>query len=233
MAIDAAAATPASISETAVLRLLLADDHELVRLAMRYALATLADSMVWREASNAAQVRAILDVDPELDLAIVDLQMPGAAGIEWIRSLRTQYPALPLLVISATEEPTLVRALIACGVAGFIPKSDSPAVILQAVRLVLAGGTYAPLRLLSDPVSGSSNKLGQAGPTMAGLTQRQREVLGQLARGLPNKRIARELGLSESTVKVHLLAIYRVLAVRNRTEAVIAAQAYLDIESKR
>ena len=75
--------------------------------------------------------------------------------------------------------------------------------------------------------------LSTPGRTMAGLTPRQREVLGQLARGLPNKRIARELGLSESTVKVHLLAIYRVLAVRNRTEAVIAAQAYLDIESKR
>ncbi len=82
-------------------------------------------------------------------------------------------------------------------------------------------------------MSPSASELGHAGPTMAGLTPRQREVLGQLARGLPNKRIARELGLSESTVKVHLLAIYRVLAVRNRTEAVIAAQAYLDIESKR
>lgn len=233
MVIHLAASKPASASETAVLRLLLADDHEMVRLAMRYALASLADSIEWREASDAAQVRAILDVEPELDLAIVDLRMPGADGIEWIRSLRTNYPSLPLLVISATEESALVRALIACGVAGFIPKSDSPAVILQAVRLVLAGGTYAPLRLLSEPMSGSTSNLAHAGPTMAGLTPRQREVLGQLARGLPNKRIARELGLSESTVKVHLLAIYRVLAVRNRTEAVIAAQAYLDIESKR
>ncbi len=233
MAINVAASAPTCSNETAVLRLLLADDHEMVRLAMRYALASLSESIVWREASDAAQVRAILDVDPELDLAIVDLRMPGADGIEWIRSLRTRYPSLPLLVISATEDSALVRALIGCGVAGFIPKSDSPAVILQAVRLVLAGGTYAPLRLLSDPVSGSTHTLASAGPTMAGLTPRQREVLGQLARGLPNKRIARELGLSESTVKVHLLAIYRVLSVRNRTEAVIAAQAYLDIESKR
>ena len=234
MVIDTLNSPPTSSrAETAVLRLLLADDHEMVRLAMRYALASLSDSIVWREASNAEQVRAILDVEPELDLAIVDLRMPGAEGIEWIRSLRTKYPSLPLLVISATEDSALVRALIGCGVAGFIPKSDSPAVILQAVRLVLAGGTYAPLRLLSDRMSGSTHELEHAGPTMAGLTPRQREVLGQLARGLPNKRIARELGLSESTVKVHLLAIYRVLAVRNRTEAVIAAQAYLDIESKR
>ncbi|MBC8118587.1 MAG: response regulator transcription factor, partial [Burkholderiaceae bacterium] len=178
-------------------------------------------------------VRAILDEEAALDLAIVDLRMPGADGIDWIRSLRTSYPSLPLLVISATEDSALVRALIGCGIAGFIPKSDSPAVVLQAVRLVLAGGTYAPLRLLSDHVLGSAGDPGHAAPTMAGLTPRQREVLAQLARGFPNKRIARELGLSESTVKVHLLAIYRVLAVRNRTEAVIAAQAYLDIESKR
>ena len=233
MVIAAASAPASSRSETAVLRLLLADDHEMVRLAMRYALASLSDSIVLLEAADASQVRAILDVEPALDLAIVDLRMPGADGIEWIKSLRTRYPSLPLLVISATEDSSLVRALIGCGVAGFIPKSDSPAVILQAVRLVLAGGTYAPLRLLSDPMLGSPSDAGRAGPTMAGLTPRQREVLGQLARGLPNKRIARELGLSESTVKVHLLAIYRVLAVRNRTEAVIAAQAYLDIESKR
>lgn len=233
MVIAAAGAPASSRSETAVLRLLLADDHEMVRLAMRYALASLSDSIVLLEAADASQVHAILDVEPALDLAIVDLRMPGADGIDWIKSLRTRYPSLPLLVISATEDSSLVRALIGCGVAGFIPKSDSPAVILQAVRLVLAGGTYAPLRLLSDPMLASPSDAGRAGPTMAGLTPRQREVLGQLARGLPNKRIARELGLSESTVKVHLLAIYRVLAVRNRTEAVIAAQAYLDIESKR
>jgi len=218
---------------SAALRLLLADDHEMVRMAMRYALAPLSDSIVWREAGDAVQVYSILDGEPMLDLAIVDLRMPGADGIEWIRSLRTRYPSLPLLVISATEDSVMVRALIGCGVAGFIPKSDSPAVILQAVRLVLAGGTYAPLRLMSDGASSAIGKTGGAGPTVAGLTPRQREVLDQLARGLPNKRIARELGLSESTVKVHLLAIYRVLAVRNRTEAVVAAQAYLDIESKR
>jgi DNA-binding NarL/FixJ family response regulator len=214
------------------LRLLLADDHEMVRMAMRYALAPLSDSIVWHEAGDAAQVYSILDGEPELDLAIVDLRMPGATGIDWIRSLRTKYPLLPLLVISATEDSATVKVLIGCGVAGFIPKSDPPAVILQAVRLVLAGGTYAPLRLMSDTALGAISKFDAAGPTVAGLTPRQREVLGQLARGLPNKRIARELGMSESTVKVHLLAIYRVLAVRNRTEAVVAAQAYLDIESK-
>jgi DNA-binding NarL/FixJ family response regulator len=208
------------------LRLLLADDHEMVRIAMRYALAPLAEAIDWFEAADARQVHAILAREDGLNLAIVDLNMPGASGVDWIRALRTSHPALPLLVISATEDGALVRALIQLGVAGFIPKSDTSAVILQAVRLVLAGGTYAPLRLLSQPAQPA--RASAVPPTIAGLTARQQEVLALLARGLPNKLIARQLELSESTVKVHLLAIYRVLAVRNRTEAVVAAQKYLD-----
>lgn len=218
------------------LRLLVVDDHEMVRIALRYALAGLADSIEWLEAGTADEAHRLLSRDSVLDLAIVDLTMPGVhdpTGLEWIRSLRSRYPSLPLLVISANEDPTLVRALIQCGVAGFIPKSESPAVILQAVRLVLAGGTYAPLRLLSSTDRSVQPTIADIRPTVPGLTPRQREVLSQLAHGFPNKRIARELSLSESTVKVHLLAIYRVLAVRNRTEAVVAAQAYLDVESKR
>jgi len=217
----------AAASSVAALRMLLADDHEMVRMAMRYALTALADSIVWLEASDSRETQAVLEREDRLDLAIVDLNMPGASGIEWIRSLRATYPLVPLLVISGTEDVSLVRALISCGVAGFIPKSDSPAVILQAVRLILAGGTYAPLRLLQ--ASDTRRAGNETEKTIAGLTSRQRDVLSQLAHGLSNKRIARELGMSESTVKVHLLAIYRVLAVRNRTEAVVAAAAYLDV----
>ncbi len=213
------------------LKLLLADDHEMVRIAMRYALDGLAESIVWFEAENATQVHATLARENGIDLAIVDLNMPGANGIEWIRSLRAAHPMLPLLVISGTEDGALVRSLIACGVAGFIPKSDSSAVILQAVRLVLAGGTYAPLRLLAP--SAQPTHADRRAPAVLGLTARQQEVLALLARGLPNKLIARELDLSESTVKVHLLAIYRVLAVRNRTEAVVAARSYLEVEARR
>jgi DNA-binding NarL/FixJ family response regulator len=217
--------------ENMVLRILLADDHEMVRVAMRYALAGLADGIEWQEAGDVAQAQRILDANPALDLALLDLSMPGANGIDWIRAVRHAHPTLPLLVISAAEDPPTVRALIDLGVAGFIPKSDSSAVILQAVRLVLAGGTYAPLRLLAEGGATMSAGQGRSNPTVAGLTARQQDVLAALARGLPNKLIARELGLSESTVKVHLLAIYRVLSVRNRTEAVIAAQAVVAVEA--
>jgi DNA-binding NarL/FixJ family response regulator len=219
---------------TKPLRILLADDHEMVRIAMRYALAALADGIDWLEAEDAAQAKAVMDRHADLDLALIDINMPGSQGIDCIRAMRRDHPTMPLLVMSASEDPATVRSLIDLGVAGFIPKSDSSAVILQAVRLVLAGGTYVPLRLLAADVrpAAAARPAGFV-PTVAGLTGRQQEVLALLARGLPNKLIARELGLSESTVKVHLLAIYRVLAVRNRTEAVVAAQAFVAVESRR
>jgi len=225
----------ALLGSRTALRVLLADDHEMVRIAMRYALGGIADSIDWLEASDATEAEAILAREPALDLALLDINMPGSSGVEWIHAMRCAYPALPLLVMSATEDAQTVRALIDLGVAGFIPKSDQSAVILQAVRLVLAGGTYAPLRLLTQAAgsTAATSRGAAVTPTVTGLTGRQREVLAQLARGLPNKLIARELGLSESTVKVHLLAIYRVLSVRNRTEAVVAAQAFVAVEARR
>lgn len=217
------------------LRVLLADDHEMVRIAMRYALSGLADAIEWVEAADAEQAKAIMDADRGLDLALIDINMPGSHGTDCIRAMRRDHPTLPLLVISATEDPSTVRTLIDLGVAGYIPKTDSSAVILQAIRLVLAGGTYVPLRLLAHDSAAplAPPRAAAPIPTVAGLTGRQQEVLALLARGLPNKLIARELGLSESTVKVHLLAIYRVLSVRNRTEAVVAAQAFVAVESRR
>lgn len=199
-------------------RVLLADDHEMVRLAMRAALAALGPDLEWIEAEDAPSAEARLGESPAPDLALVDLTMPGSQGVAWIAHLRRQWPAVRLVVVSAQEEPALVRQLIALGVAGFIPKSDRAAVILQAVRLVLSGGTYAPLRLLEDDGSRAAAACEEP------LTPRQQQVLECLARGLPNKLIARELGLTEGTVKVHLMAIFKALDVRNRTEAVLAAQ---------
>jgi DNA-binding NarL/FixJ family response regulator len=215
---------PDSGAASAGLRILLADDHEMVRLAMRHALAAIADGIEWLEGSSTADVERLVQDDP--DLALLDLHMPGSDGVPWIGRLRARCPALPLIVVSAEESPATVRALIDCGVAGFIPKSDSAAVVLQAVRLVLSGGTYAPLRFLAGSGAASTGSTANDSPGH-GLTARQLEVLALLAQGRPNKSIARELGLSEGTVKVHLLAIFRALGVRNRTEAVVAAQKKL------
>ncbi len=199
----------------------------MIRMAMRTALAPVAERIEWLEASNASEVAAC--VSDDLDLVLLDYNMPGTNGTAWIAQLRSEHPTLPLIVVSAEESPELVRTLIGCGVSGFIPKSDSADVIRQAVMLVLSGGTYAPLRLLSSRPARADGH-GKVGG-LASLTPRQLDVLRRLARGLPNKMIARELGLSEATVKVHLLAIFRALDVRNRTEAVIAAQKRLQAPS--
>jgi len=145
--------------------------------------------------------------------------MPGANGLDTIRELRARAPQVPLIVVSAEEDPAQVSALLGLGVSGYVPKSDPPAVIVSAVRLVLAGGTYVPPRLL---VAGAKADVG-----LSELTPRQVEVLRLLAQGLPNKSIANALGVSEGTVKVHLIAVFRALNVRNRTAAVLAAQRHL------
>lgn len=209
------------------LAILLADDHEVMRLALRQALQPLAAQIRWHEAADAGQVDAQLANGTTFDLALVDLNMPGTEGVPTIARWRREHPALPLVVLSATEDVALVRQLIALGVSGFVPKSDAAAVMLQAIRLILAGGTYAPLRFLSQPLA--SGVGGRSPSDGLDLTPRQLEVLRLLARGQPNKVIARELGLAEATVKVHLLAIFRILQARNRTEAVIAAQKHVGL----
>jgi DNA-binding NarL/FixJ family response regulator len=140
-----------------------------------------------------------------------------------VRAVREFAPHVPLAVISAEEDPATIRALLALGVSGYIPKTDSPAVIASAVRLILAGGVYVPPRLVAN---GGSVVTANGAPA-SGLTTRQTDVVRLLARGLSNKAIARELGVSEGTVKVHLLAVFRVLDVRNRTSAVLEAQRFL------
>jgi DNA-binding NarL/FixJ family response regulator len=198
-------------------KILIADDHELLRLALRVALQPLEEGVTFVEAASAESALAAVAANPDLDLVLIDMNMPGIGGLEGVRALRASHPSLPLVACSAAEDPGLVAELMALGVAAYIPKSDSTQVILQATRLVLAGGTYVPPRLA-----------GRASPAPDfELTARQQEVLRLLAQGKPNKAIARELDISEATVKVHLVAVFRALGARNRTEAVVIAQRRL------
>ncbi len=159
-----------------------------------------------------------------IDLLLMDLHMPGADGTATVRAIRERVPQLPLAVVSADEDTGTVSELLRMGVCGFIPKSDSASVIVSAVRLILAGGTYVPPRLV-DAASAQRLDYVTNGARL-GLTARQLDVLRLLGQGLSNKLIARELGITEGTVKVHLLAVFRALNVRNRTAAVIAARSY-------
>jgi DNA-binding NarL/FixJ family response regulator len=211
-----------------VRRIALADDHPIVRSALISALACLGPEVTFVEAHDAASTLTLVDQHRDLDLLLMDLNMPGARGIDTVSEIRTRAPLLPVAIISAEENSRVVSSLLAIGVCGFIPKTDSPNVIVSAVRLMLDGGAYVPPRLLkTDGVSLSDTGTSSAAARL-GLTERQLDVVRLLARGESNKMIARHLGVTEGTVKVHLLAIFRALNVRNRTGAVISAQRFLD-----
>lgn len=205
------------------IRIAIADDHPLMRDALASAIGSAVPDAQFVEAGSLETTLALVAQTPGLDLLLMDLHMPGADGLSGVRAVRARAPQVPVAVVSADDDPGTVRAMLALGVAGFIPKTESPAVIASAVRLILAGGIYVPPRLM-EPCPPAS----RAATAPSGLTGRQMDVVRLLARGLSNKAIARELDVSEGTVKVHLLAVFRALDVRNRTSAVLAAQRFLD-----
>ncbi|MGJ7491214.1 response regulator [Variovorax sp. ZT4R33] len=219
------------------MKILIADDHRLVIEAVKAKLAELEPGIEFVLAMSVDELlRAASD---DLDLALIDLNMPGAEGHSHIDEIRRRHPAVPVIVLSGTEDPAVMRTALERGVLGFIPKAYSPEVMISAVRLVLAGGVYVPPMMLSavpvgivaglppaEPVRHLGNGHGSTLDHLRNvLTDRQVEVLQLLSQGKPNKLIGRSLGISEGTVKIHLAAIFRALNVRNRTEAVVAAQA--------
>lgn len=206
------------------MKILVADDHPLVRDALARTVASLdADVQVF-EAADFAALRGLAGLH-DLDLALVDLNMPGMQGITGLRMLRGEFPTLVLVVASAQDDATTIRKVLATGVSGFIPKTESRDVVLQAIRLVQAGGVYVPPRVLfeHDGAASPPSTNGSNGGDAA-LTPRQLDVLACLLQGRPNKLIARDLGLTEGTVKIHIAAILRSLGASNRTEAVVRAR---------
>ena len=220
------------------MKILIADDHRLVIEAVKAKLSELGPDIEFVLAMSVDELLA--GASDDLDLAMIDLNMPGAEGQAHIDEIRRRHPAVPVIVLSGYEDPAVMRSALERGVLGFIPKAYSPEVMLSAVRLVLAGGVYVPPMMLASLPPGVVAGLphvGSAAPAPAGgassqtlehlrnvLTERQVEVLQLLSQGKPNKLIGRALGISEGTVKIHLAAIFRALNVRNRTEAVVAAQ---------
>ena len=197
----------------------IADDHPMVRDALARVVGQLyADAQVLEAGDLAAVLAHLGDAVP--DLVLIDLNMPGMDGLHGLRRLRKAFPALAIVVASGQDDPATIRAALEIGANGFIPKIDPPDLLLQALRVVRAGGVYIPARSNGDVrgiMTGPS-------PNASGLTPRQLDVLRLLLKGEPNKLIARQLGLTEGTVKIHIAAILRALQARNRTEAVIRAR---------
>ena len=159
----------------------------------------------------------------DLDLAVVDLNMPGFVGMQGINQFRSRFPDIPLVVLSASESPQDIRNALEAGALGYIPKAASTSVMLAALRQILSGDLYMPT-CLGDGTLHSATPADFEDLQHSGLTARQIEVARLLAQGCANKAIAGMLSMSESTVKVHIAAIFRAFKVTNRTEAVLAIQ---------
>ncbi|HEY1290575.1 MAG TPA: response regulator transcription factor [Burkholderiales bacterium] len=206
------------------MNILLIDDHALFREGLKFLLRSLDAALEVDEASDCT--RALEHAAKRAyDLVLLDLKMPGVAGLDALVALRDAIPEAPLVVLSGEDAPGVVRAAIERGAMGFIPKSSTPEILIQALRLVLARGVYLPPAVLDGERAAAAPEAASPGSTAAlpGLTPRQMDVLRCVIRGKPNKLIARELEVSEYTVKAHLSLVMRALDARNRTEVVYAA----------
>ena len=241
------------------MKFLVADDHELIRQGVKGLLRGLDPDAQFDEADSWETLAAAARPDADHDLAIVDLNMPGMRGAPSLAILLKANPALPVVVLSAEESPDEMRAVLAAGALGFVPKRQPASVMLKAIELVLSGGAYVPMEALSllgtretATASATTSTAVAAGDLpVASLTEaltaqpvqglqphqqhllenlspRQQDIMRLVHRGWTNKMIARELGVAEGTVKVHLSVIFRALGVHNRSTAIAVINGWLE-----
>jgi len=215
-----------------MLRVLIADDHPLFRDGLRMLLERFEEQVTVHEAGALPDALELAQTHADdMKLLLVDLRMPGASGFEGVKALRAAAPKAALVVISGYETKRNAEQAIEAGAAGFIPKSTSASVTLNALKLVLLGEVYVPPSLMYGPQADDpDSEIGgrAAAPVLdlsklAPLTQRQLDVLALIGQGKSNKDIADKLGISEGTVKVHVGAILKVLGATNRTQAALIA----------
>ena len=203
-------------------RVLIADDHPLYRDALRAVVPQACPGADISEANSQEEVLAAVAAGREFSLVLLDLNLPGATGLSCLTELRRLVPATPIVVVSAVGDPKIMQDAIMGGACAFIPKSAPGQVLINALRVILAGGTYMPTGIVA------ALRGGEGGPARNELTLRQRRVLELLSTGLSNKRIARALDISEITVKAHVTAIFRKLGVSNRVQAGLEARRVLE-----
>jgi DNA-binding NarL/FixJ family response regulator len=244
------------------MKFLVADDHELIRQGVKGMLRGFDPDAQFDEADSWETLAAAARPDADHDLAIVDLHMPGMTGASSLEVLLKANPALPVVVLSAEESPDEMRAVLAAGALGFVPKRQPASVMLKAIELVLSGGAYVPMEALSllgsrdaqeaaagaGPAAQSAAQpaSAQGGATLTepitqvpalqphqqhlleNLSPRQQDIMRLVHRGWTNKMIARDLGVAEGTVKVHLSVIFRALGVHNRSTAIAVINGWLE-----
>lgn len=212
--------------------ILVADDHPLFREAIQGAvndaLRRTYPDLHMIEAGSVAEVLEIAASDQDIDLVLLDLRMPGMEGFAGLMDIRRRHPALPVVVVSAADDRTTMQTALAYGASGYIPKSLNRREIGDAVLRVLDGDTFLPCE---ECVASESEGPADVAQRIASLTAQQLRVLRLMAAGKPNKIIAYELDIGETTVKAHITAILRKLRVHSRTQAVLLAQGHLsDVE---
>lgn len=210
------------------MKILVVDDHPLVREAMAQLVSRLGVSVEVLEAQDCAGGLALARAHPDLDLVLLDLNLPGLRGIPALQRFRREHPTAPVVVISMFRDRDTVSEAMQSGAVGFIPKSSGSETIVNALRLVLAGSAYVPPETaLRQEAADDPLPSGMRGPARSasglGLTPRQGQVLALVMKGRANKEICRELDLAERTVKAHLTAVLNAMKVTSRTQAVIAA----------
>lgn len=203
--------------------IIIADDHPLFRAALRQAVSQAVPDAEVAEVESIKALQVAVEQTPDADLVLLDLNMPGAHGFSGLVFMRGQYPGLPVVVVSGTEDLQVMRRSIDYGASGFIPKSAPLPEITDAIQAVLEGDLWLP-EGVAEKLERMQTEDTDFSERLASLTPQQFRVLGMLAEGMLNKQIAYDLDVSEATIKAHITAVFRKLGVRNRTQAVIAIQ---------
>jgi DNA-binding NarL/FixJ family response regulator len=204
------------------MHLIIADDHPLFRGALRQAVSGIVSAATINEAGSFEELTALLEQEgADVGLVLLDLSMPGISGFSGLIYLRAQYPAIPVVVVSATDDIETIRRSMDFGASGFIPKRFGLETLRAALATVLAGDIWIPPDL--DLNAAADPEMTQLRDRLVTLTPQQVRVLMMLSQGLLNKQIAYELKVSEATIKAHVSAILQKLGVESRTQAVIAA----------
>jgi DNA-binding NarL/FixJ family response regulator len=213
-----------------MLKILIIEDHALVREGLVRLLARIESGVVLRDCADFDSALAVLEGEDEVDLVLLDLALPGIDGFVGLDILRREFPALPVVVVSAFDDAPTINRVMNLGASGFIPKAFSGEALLAALHEVLAGNIFRPdgagkaARLDDMPSLPPAGKGIQ--PSEVGLTERQGQVLALMVRGLSNRELGDDLELSEGTVKIHVTAIFKALGVASRTQALVAVARY-------